>query len=315
MEQTNRPNFLLFRKLHQRLLYFLQHTYISKDKVPLKNVLTILWNKLITQNIHQQASAIAFSFTLSLFPSIIFLFTLLPFIPIPDLKLQVTQILESTMPAGLYDFVADTVLDILHTPRVDLLSLGFILALYSATSGVSDLMETFNQNYPFAKPRNFINKRLIAIFIAFIFAFLLIFAVTVIIIGNFVIDFISHIKLIESNWLYYAVVLLRYLIVFGVFTIGVAYIYRVAPAVHNHWSFFSIGAVFASVSAIIVTNGFSFYLSKFANYNKFYGSIGTFIALMFWLYILGWVLILGFEINASIYEAKQQYRENNNTKN
>jgi membrane protein len=92
--------------------------------------------------------------------------------------------------------------------------------------------------------------------------------------------------------------LLRYITVIVSFFFLTAFIYYIAPSVQTRWKFFSLGAFVATVLNILVTIGLSIYLNNFATYNKLYGSIGTIIALMLWLYLTSVVLLIGFEINA-----------------
>ena len=285
----------------------LRKARIKRSRVPLLKVINVLYAKLSQTNVHQQASAIAFSFLLSLFPAILFLLSLIPFIAdllqMPELLDDILDLLkDGGIPEGIYEFVEPTITDIIQNKSAGLLSFGFLFAIYAATSGVVELMNTFNDNYAFAEKRSFFKKRLIAIGLAFLFAFLLIFAVVVLVVGQLVLNAVSNI--IDENIRFYFFILLRYGVSFLVFYIGISYIYYIAPAKHSKWRFFSYGSTVASVLVIVNTYAFSFYLSNFATYNKLYGSIGTLIALMTWLYLLAWVLLLGFTLDASIGEAR-----------
>jgi len=105
--------------------------------------------------------------------------------------------------------------------------------------------------------------------------------------------------------LYYLILILRYVIVFFVFFSTVSFIYYLAPSIHKRWKFFSLGAVVAAMLGILITHLFSYYFTNFASYNKLYGSIGTIIAFMIWIYLISIIILLGFEINASVDEAKK----------
>jgi membrane protein len=291
---------------------------IMRRQVPLFRVWEVLYQKLTETNIHQQASAIAFSFTLSLFPAILFLFSLIPYIAyylqIPDLTTQILGLLREAIPVGIYEFVAPTIQDIIEHPRGDLLSVVFILALYASTSAVVELMYTFNQNYQYSEKRSFILRRLIAFWLAFVFAFLLVFVVVVMLAGQLALHLLLEYKILDPDLTYYSLVALRYVITFLVFYVAIAYIYYAGPASHKDWHFWSYGAGVASLFAILSTNAFSYYLSHFATYNKLYGSIGTLIALMVWFYLLAWILLLGFTLDSSMLEAKIDYKRENEDK-
>jgi membrane protein len=99
------------------------------------------------------------------------------------------------------------------------------------------------------------------------------------------------------------------LIIFSVFFFTISIIYYYAPAIHKRWKFFNAGSITASIMTILVTNLFSYYLVNFASYHKVYGSIGSLIALMVWLYFVSLILIVGFEINASIDQVKEEVEE------
>lgn len=310
------------RKLYQKIIRhrlvlktweLIKKIKISRKKVPLVLVVPILYQKLTAAHAHQQASAIAFSFTLSLFPAILFLFSLIPFVAvnlqIPNYSQNILDMLREGMPPEIYLFVAPTIEDIIGNRRSDVLSFGFLFAIYAATSAVVELMYSFNLNYKFSEKRSFIYRRLVAMWLAFVFAFLLFVGVLMIIVGELVLHLLKeNIILMPDDWLYYGLIILRYLTAFLVFYVGISYIYYVAPAVKGIWRFFSSGSFVASVLAILSTYGFSYYLSHFATYNKLYGSIGTLIALLVWFYLIAWVLLMGFALNASIQEAKIAYQ-------
>jgi membrane protein len=115
--------------------------------------------------------------------------------------------------------------------------------------------------------------------------------------GEHVLDYLYSFHQI-SAFNYFILMLLRYITVIVSFFFLTAFIYYIAPSVQTRWKFFSLGAFVATVLNILVTIGLSIYLNNFATYNKLYGSIGTIIALMLWLYLTSVVLLIGFEINA-----------------
>jgi membrane protein len=117
---------------------------------------------------------------------------------------------------------------------------------------------------------------------------------------------------LNRDFTFYALQFLTYLVIFLVFFVTISIIYYWAPAVHKKWKFVNVGSVTASLLTILISNLFSYYLSNFASYNRLYGTIGTFIALMVWLYLIALILIIGFEINASIDQALNTPKEPEN---
>lgn len=304
MKVLNNPVYL-------QVVRFLQK--INFLNVSLYRILRVFIQKVIEQNLHHQASAIAFSFTLSVFPSIIFLFTIIPYIPIDNLDTQIMELMKTFIPGGIYEFTETTIHDIVSRKRGNLLSFSFLFALWFATNGVSEMMATFDRNFHYTENRNFIKKRLIALAMAFLFVTLLFIGIGVLIVGSWALEYFFYTVLgsfhFSIDLLYIGTIVLRYVVVFLVFLVGISVIYYVAPADAEGWRFLSIGAVISAFLIILSTNGFSYYLSHFASYNKLYGSIGTVLAFMIWLYLIAWILLLGFEINASIVGAKVAFEE------
>ena len=102
------------------------------------------------------------------------------------------------------------------------------------------------------------------------------------------------------------VLILRIIVLYISFQISISSIYYFAPAVHERWHFLSIGSVFAAIACILSSVGFSYYVNNFGTYNKLYGSIGVIIVLMLWFYMLSLILLVGFEMNASLDMAKKE---------
>jgi membrane protein len=145
------------------------------------------------------------------------------------------------------------------------------------------------------------------LYLTLLIAFVFLFAVVALIVSRFAMNMLADWGFLNNQFLVWGILIAKYLIAFTVFFVAISLIYYIAPASHEKWSFFSLGSVFTSITAILITNLFSFYLENFASYNKLYGSIGTFIALMLWIYLLSFLLLLGFEINASWMEARKNY--------
>lgn len=298
-------NKLRSHRIAVRLRTFLQNVYLWETTVSLYHVIKIFIDKLVRFDIDQRASSVAYSFVLAVFPSLIFIFTLIPYIPIRHLDLQIMQFLANGMPPSLYQQTQETLSEIVSKPRGDILSFGFFLALYASTSGMMSLMRAFNMTLHSPENRGLLKARLVALLLTFLLAFVLFISILVLIIGRILIDLLLEEGLLNANFSYYILTALTYLAVFSLFFASVSLIYYFAPAHNRRWKFINIGSVSSSILIILVTNGFSYYLSRFATYNKLYGSIGTLIALMIWLYLIALILIVGFEINASIDTAKR----------
>ena len=151
-------------------------------------VLKLLYEKIIHFDIDSRAAAVAFNFTLAVFPTVIFLFTLIPYIPIKNLDLQILNFMEDILPKGIFAEVRATIIDITSKRRSGVLSLGFIIAIYASTAGMMSLMRTFNLTYRTAENRGIIKQRLVALFLNFLLTSILFLAILILIVGHQIID-------------------------------------------------------------------------------------------------------------------------------
>lgn len=256
-----------------------------------------------------RANGVAYNFILAIFPAIIFLFTLTPYVAqfFPQVnRNSIMEFMGEMMPPSMYEVVSSTVLDIINNQRGGLLTFGFIFALYLSTNGMMALMRAFNACYQTVERRSAIRMRITATGLTFMLALVLIMAVALLIIGQLLIDYVAENLTEFSNlnfdqYTIYMFLGLRFLVIFIVFFIAISFIYYFGPAVHYNWSFFSIGSFLATLGSLGISYGFSYYITNFGTYNKVYGSIGVLIALMIWVQLITIVLLFGYEINASLH--------------
>ncbi|RRB06582.1 YihY/virulence factor BrkB family protein [Larkinella rosea] len=251
----------------------------------------------------ERAASAAYSLILAVFPSVIFLFTLIPLIPIPNLEDQVMEFFSQVLPASTYDTVKTTIYDIISRPRGNVLSFGFILALYAATNGILSLMMAFNSSHTIGR-RGFFKTRLIAFGLTIMLAIALFLAIAVLVVGGVITDYLQHIRILDNVVVTTMLNMGRYLVVFAVFVAAISVIYKFGPDIDKQWKFFNPGGILASVLIVLTTYGFSFYVSNFGSYNKLYGSIGTLIVLMIWINLVCLLLIIGFDMNVVLYKRR-----------
>ncbi|MPR32004.1 YihY/virulence factor BrkB family protein [Salmonirosea aquatica] len=296
---------LLQYRQFQRFSDWLKTTTLFRGSVTLYDILVNLLDKLLVYDIDQRASSVAFSLTLSAFPALISFFTLIPYIPVDNLQAQIMDFLREVMPSSIYAEAQTTILDIISRPRRDILSVGFILTIVTSTNGMVSLMSSFNVVYRDEDKRGFFKTRAIALMLTILLALIIFLSVVLLIVGDGVMQIVSEWNIIRETWIINLVNVLRYITTLAALTVGVSLIYRFAPNRLVRLSFFNAGAFIASALIVLATYAFSFYLSNFGTYNKLYGSIGTMIALMVWIYLIALLLIFGFEINASIIMARR----------
>ena len=255
----------------------------------------------------ERASGVAFSFTVAIFPGIIFLFTLTAYINnfIPEVNNEsIMAFIAQIMPESMYVAVESTVMDIIGNTRGGLLTLGALLSLVLATNGTMSLIKAFNACYSTIDKRSYIKAWFTAMSLTIVLAFVLFLAIILLVIGQFALDFIHEFQLIDtSNFEFFLLIIVRFIVMFIVFFIAISTLYYFGPAVHYNWRFFSVGSLISTFLSLFVSYGFSYYIANFGTYNKLYGSIGALIGLMVWLYLLSTVLLVGYEINASVHQA------------
>ena len=283
----------------------------------LYDVLRIFIQQLKKDDINERAGSMAFSYTIALFPLLLFLLNLIPylqdFFPMVTTS-NILSFVQGIMPADVYETIATTLLDIVSKPRQSLLSLGFFFALFASTQGVVSMMNSFNAVYKTKENRGWFASRSIAIAIVLVLVLTVIAASSVMIIGSFWITELKETNLFTNGFVIFLFNTLKFFILLAVFYLTSAFIFRFAPAIHDKWHFFSTGAQLAGFLITLSFYGFIFYLENFASYNKLYGSIGTIIALMLWLYLTSVIVLVCFEVNVSFDLAEEKQRARGNLK-
>ena len=276
------------------------------DGIPLYEVAVFFIKGITKSYITNRASAISFNFFLAIFPSLIFFFTIIPFIPITDFQQSLLELIHDFLPDSAYSTVQTTVEDIVTRPRGGLLSVGFVLSLYFSTNGINSLMQSFNTTFHTIETRSIIKQRIVCIFLVIIISFLLITNVALITVGTQVLSLILPSHILESN-LYFTIILVsKWLITIAMLFFTISFIYYFVPAKRRHFRFITAGSSLATFLMITTTLGFNFYVDNFSKYNALYGSIGTLLVVLLWIYFNSFSLLIGFELNASIYNIRKK---------
>jgi len=284
------------------------------DNVSLYSIVKTLLSNLHKDEILDRANGVAFNFVLAIFPAVIFLFTLIPYVSIYFPSITTDSIMEFLgvqLPPSMFDVMESTVYDIISKQRGSLLSFGFILSVYLSTNGMIALMRAFNACYKTNENRGGFKTRLIATALTINLAVALMVAIALLIVGQLALDFLSanlnEAALINIDQVtVYLLFVLRFLVIFIVFYLVISSMYYFGPAIHYNWRFFSIGSSVATFLILGVSYGFSYYITNFGTYNKIYGSIGALIALMIWIQLIAILLLAGYELNASIHDSRRK---------
>jgi len=279
------------------------------EGVPIYDVAVFFWHSIVNGAITTRASAIAFSFFIALFPAILFLFTLIPYIPIDNFQNELFQLIHELLPESTFKTVEDTLTDIILRPRGGLLSLGFIMALIFSTNGIASMMTAFDATIHSINRRSWLSQRVAATVLLIILSVLLLIAVALITGGQIVIDYLQANDILQDKFTIFLITFGKWIIIVSLLFFANSFLYYMAPAKKTEWRFFSAGSALATALAVLAFSGFSFYINNFSQYNKLYGSIGTLLIILFLMYLLSLILLIGFELNASIYQAKTEQKE------
>ncbi len=249
-----------------------------------------------------RASAMAFSFFLAIFPSIIFLFTLIPYIPIPDFQAQILKMIKDIMPPDSFKAAEDTLVEVVTKQNGKLLSVGFLTALYFSTNGFNSMITAFNTSYHTTETRKPLQQRLVSLLLVLIFALLLTLAVGLMV-GS---DHITRHVLPKGHWAFYLIKSTHWIILSALLFTVISSCFYLGPASKIGWKFASAGSTIATILCALTSLGFGYYVGHFGKYNKVYGSIGTLLIVLMWIYLNCLVLLIGFEFNAGIHSAKRK---------
>ena len=249
-----------------------------------------------------RASSVAFTLFLALFPAIIFFFSLIPFLPIANLHQQLLNEMHTLLPENAYQAAVTTINDLVKTKHNGLLSFGFLISLYFATNGINALMDAFNQAIHASETRTFIKQRVVSLFLFMALSLLLLTGSLLIIFSEVAIKYA-----ITDGWLasgcseLLLLTLGKWSVVFLLLFTAISLLYYFGPVNSANYRLINPGALLATVLSVTASLLFNYYVNNFDTYNKVYGSIGTVMVIMLWLEFNCLITLIGFDLNAKIY--------------
>jgi membrane protein len=253
------------------------------------------------------ASSIAFSFFMSLFPFTLFILNLIPLIPITGFQQDFLDFVSQSVPPNTYDAIANIINDILHNSHSGLLSSGFILSIFLMSNGLSGVLGGFESQDHVPVKRGFFRQYLVALGMSLILSLLLLVTIAMIVVFEVFIQ-----KILAHDVLNDYVSLIiggRYAFVILMILITISILYKFGTKGDKNRAFISVGSVFTTILIILDSYIFGIWVVKFSRYNELYGSIGTLLILMFYIWINCLILLLGFELNAAINALKKNKPE------
>lgn len=251
-----------------------------------------------------RAGGIAFSFFMALFPFLLFILTLIPFVPIQGFQADFINSIQTLLPPNTADSVNEVIKDIANNRYSGLLSFGFIASVFLMTNGVNAILGGFEYSYHITEMRNIIKQYFISMGMAFILSFILLIIVAINIYFQIGINDLKSNGWLNDEvfWIQFGRIVMFILLIFS----SVAFLYRYGIK-NTKGLVYVPGAVLTTLLTAVMFKLFAIYVLKFATYNELYGSIGTLLIIMLFVWINSIILLLGFELNASINSLKQQH--------
>jgi len=298
-----RPENIIFNSKPFRKLVEISKTLVLPgfEGVPLYDVIKFFLKEMRNQSLGERAAAISFNFLLAIPPFFIFLFTLVPYIPMQNVEATLYELAEDVTPNyNTYIIIRDMIHDFLYTHHNGLLSLAFIMGFFTSSNAVMGIARSFNKKLPGFRRRKWWQKRLMALKLTLILIVLLLITIILIIAQGTILGYIFNYFGITDKRILSLADVARWLLIGLLFFSMLSVIYRFVPATVKKWKFITAGSTFATILMILVTILFSYFVNNFGNYNKIYGSVGTILILMLSVYFYSFILLIGFELNASI---------------
>lgn len=247
----------------------------------------------------ERAAALSYYFVFALIPTLLFLTTLLGLLPAFNLMPQLLSYFDRVLPRDAASLLKRALAEVATAASGQLFSIGVLAAVLGASSGMLSIMKALNAAYGITDKRSWLRRRLVAFALTLGFSVFILTAMLMLVFGERIGETIGDSFGLDSLWTR-AWHLLQWPIVAFLGLTGLTLVYYLAPAAQRRWCWITPGSTVALVSWLVMSIGLRFYVSRFANYNATYGSIGGVILLMLWLYWSGVALLVGAEIDSAI---------------
>lgn len=256
--------------------------------------------EIIDNNLNTRCAAVSYNFIMAIPPTLLVLFTLIPYLPLKGVQDTIIETLRLVAPNELYISLSTIITDIMNKERTGLLSFGLLLTMFFSSNGMMGLIRNFERALPIYVKRGNVRRRLTAIKLTFMLIGVALISLAVFIIqtralNDILLKVFGNIAVIRITSII--------IVVFIIFC-AISVIYTYGPSLKQPFHFVSPGSVFATILSVITTAVFFYLVNNFLHYNQVYGSIGTLMAFMVWLWLNTFVILLGYELNVSILLAK-----------
>lgn len=284
---------------------------VKKIKIPglygmsLYDVLEMYITGILKGALTSRAGGISFSFFMALFPFLLFILTLIPYVPIEGFQDDFLFMIEQLLPPNTAASFQEVINDIANNKYSGLLSFGFITSIFLMTNGVNAILGGFEYSYHVTEMRNILRQYFISMGMAILLSFILVLFVAITVYFEIGINDLKAHGWLENDvfWIEKG----RYLFLVILIFVSASLLYKYGTKGIKHNYFFTPGSVLTTLLTLLMFKLFAIYILKFATYNKLYGSIGTLLVLMLFVWLNAIILLLGFELNASISRLKRSH--------
>jgi len=273
------------------------------DGIPIREVFEFVIRGFRKGVLVTRASSIAFNLLMAILPATIFLFTLIPFISVPNFQQELIKLFESILPVNAFHLMENTIIDIVTNKSGGLLLVMFFATIIFSTNGIHAVLNAFVVTSHSFKPRSWVNQRKVSVLLLLIGLLMIAAAGMLIIFGKTAVNRLVELEILEKRLVISILVFLKWIVVVLLLFLAISFLYYLAPAKRRDFRFITPGSTLATILFIITSLGFSAYVNSFGPYNKLYGWIGTLMVILVWLYLNSIALLIGFELNLSIKEA------------
>lgn len=277
-------------------------TFKRLGGLSLYNILELYVIGIIQGAFTNRAAAVAFNFFMAIFPFLLFILNLIPYMPLDNFQEDFFKFLSENVPPNTFEAIYGIIEDIMNNPNRGLLSTGFILAIFLMANGVNSMLAGFENSYHITITRNFVRQYLVSMMLGICFSLILLFTVALIVVTEFLVNSLESVYFDSVQ----IMVWFRYLFLALMILVCVSFMFKFGSKQFKKTSFISIGSVLTTILIVLSSYGFGIYVLKFARYNELYGSIGTLLVVMIYVWLNCMILLLGFELNATINRLKSE---------
>jgi membrane protein len=254
----------------------------------------------------ERVAAVTYNLLMAIPPTMLFLFSLVPYLPLKDVQQTILSTLRLIIPnVRVRESLSSVIVDFMNTQRTDLLSFGVLMTLFFSSNGMMGLMRSFDRSHSIYKERTGLKRRWTAIKLTFLLIWVAIFSLGVFILQTELLN----IWLIRIFGNVLAIRLFSMLLLALIIFCSISIVYTYGPSLSRRFRFVSPGSVMATLLIILVTSVFFYLVNNFINYNQIYGSIGSLIAFMVWMWLNTLIILLGYELNVSIRMEKDGHEQ------